>query len=910
MTNTTVSRVGYYSGEALTTADFQLEQDYHRHMREMLANGVLTAGILKGLEVTWAVADRNVTVQPGSALDRSGRLLILEEALPFSPTLVDGKQNFLTISYAEVSDAFVATAYGSGYKRVVEQAKIRCDEYFDPLGERVLLAVIDASGNQIQRIYYYYGQYMRLHVSAELQSIQFVSEGDSPAGPMAIAAGDQGLLLIEAPKIELRGAVQADSINAKKVTGNFEGTFKGDGTQLTLPPSTNYWVRDGNDIYYQAGNVAIGDDDTSVAHLTIRQHNSAPAIVATGLISLGEDGKTVVGYQTSFQSELKVGQVITYDFIPPQTATIVSVVSDTEVIIDKRMAVDLGPAAFSTQHGSTTTQGGAARIIADGTSLMCTGGTFPAALVAGDQIILSQSEENNAKMLRVVDIADDTHMTVLPMSPGLAAEEGPRLSAFSASPSMLFVAGGQNPVVADLPPALAVAQNGSRAPMPNSVGINVESGALDASYALNVQGACRVTRWPTDPTNAMLLLTVGATGAAPYQGLIVRDNGEAATVPKTVAINVDSVDPQYALDVNGKVRLASLDVSSSELDIGTLKVASEIDTDKIGPYTANGPIEVTGDLIIDKTIGGKSTGNGLPATLEIAGNVEVKQNATIDGNLNVSGAISGKLQNPLTGPLTVNGAFMVTNGSTTADGDLFVHGNLHVNGGLTTDLVHINKHNAQGDVVWEATDDGSLSMLGSLSIGTTPSDTNFKVSPDGQVDISAGGKLLVGNFFEADGNGEVNVKSNGNLLVDGDVTINSGGTLSGQGSFDISAGSSVKCFGAPLALMTKTPINFDGSSFKSITAQTDGFVILDLDPDLVVVASSQEVVATITGVGYSYQCRAAVNQISGTGRAGSSVMVPIPKGGSCDFVAVVNAAGSVQVNVSLTWIPFGIGGVS
>lgn len=874
-----VSRVNYYSGEALLTADFQDEQRYHIRVREQLSQGLLMPGVLEGLDVEWVYPAVQVTVKVGAAIDSEGQLIVLAQERECAPVLTDAI-NYLTIGFNAYLDDSVTNMYGSGHKRLIEDPTIACSPTYDPNGLEILLAVITTSGTAITSVLYHYGDYMRRHAGAKLQSVQFIDEANAPPWPPASISLNRDTLEIDAPNIQLNGNVEADSLSATGTfSGVFSGIFSGDGSLLTLPESSNYWQQNGSDIYYTAGNVAIGDEDASMAHLTIRQ-SALPPTVATGLISLESDGKTVTGYQTCFTTELKVGQVIAYDFVPPQTATIVSIVSNKEVIIDRRLAIDLGPAFFSTRHEGTVTSGGAAKVTAEGTTLTCTGGTFPPGLAAGDQIILTQSDENNSKLLRVQSIGDDTHMTVVGMSPSMAAKGGPKLSAFSATHSVLLVAGGAHPAVEDLPPALAVAQNGSGAPMPNSVGINVESGSLDGRYALDVQGAIKATRWPATATDAALMMTVGSTAASPYEGLSVTDNGASAAVPKTVAVNVDSIDPTYALDVNGPLRAASLAVSSGGFDIGTLKASSEIDTDKIGPYTASGSIEVTSDVTFDKTI--KASGTN---PLTVAGDFEVKENATIDGSLtvtgsvNVTGDISGKLHNPIPGPFNVDGVFGVLDGNNpvlTAGGnkvtvsvDLYAQGDLNVVGALTTDALTVSQRNARGIHVFDVSDDGDVSMMGSLTVGEN-GDDNFQVSPQGAVTIADKGSLSLGDRFE--------------LLDTGEM----------------------KCFGKSV---TKIEQNVGvNTTFLNATATTDGFVVVYADPKYFGFGSCAQVVVQVTPpAGDPYTLCSPVYAQTAVGRAATSATVPVPKGGTCVFTAELTAGGVPTIDVTVTWIPLGSG---
>lgn len=877
MSTDPITRVAYFSGEALLTADFQDEQRYHMTMREQLSQGLLTHGILRGLEVEWTHGASQVIVRAGTALDAQGQLIVLTQDTGYAPSqLVDGRQNFLTIGYDAQPDDLVTNSYGQGYKRWVEQPKITCAQDYDPNGTEILLAVIEASGGVIQSIYYYYGRYVRRRVSAVVQSVEFSGAGQ-PA-PMSIGATGPGVLSIEAPQIELNGAVTADSMTA---SGSFTGTFSGDGTNLKLPPSTNYWNKSGDDLYYTAGSVAIGDVDASDGSLTVRQSDCAP-VLATGLISLNDDG-TVTGYQTLFKTELQVGQVITYGYIPPQIAIIANVISPTTLEIDRRFPIDLGPSPFATKHGSDDAQVGAGKIIANGNIVTCQGGVFPGGLMAGDSLIIEPSSENAPKMLRVQAVISDTKLQAVNMTPGLPAGAGPKLSAFSVTPSVLVVAGGANPIDPALPPALVAAQNGSGSQIPNSVGINIESGALDGRYALDVQGAIKATRWPAMATDSALMLTVGSTTASPYQGLSVTDNGASVAVPKTVAVNVDRVDPTYALDVNGPFRATSLVVASGGFDIGTVKASSEIDTDKISAYTESGNIEVTSDVTFDKTIKGSEAN-----PLTVAGDLEVKENATIDGALtvagsvNVTGRISGKLQNPIPGPLNVDGVFGVLDGNNpvlTAGGnkvtvsvDLYAQGSLNIAGALTADAVTVAKHNAQGVHVFDVSDDGDVSMMGSLTVGANGAD-NFEVSPGGDVAISKGA-LTVGSSLAIAGDGKVAL------------------------------------FGVVQNWTCSGIATNNNPFFENIHAETDGFLMVYIDPNTAGWNTSAQVLINVTAFsGCSYQVGGAAILGPEVGRACASTTVPIQKNSSISFTfnATSNSAGGA--NITIYWVPFGIGGL-
>lgn len=889
MSDTPIARVNYFNGEALLTADFQDEQSYHTQLRELLSEGVFSPGIVEGLDVSWSHSGNTLTVDRGKALDMQGRLIFLAgPTAPFTPALQTGA-NFLTIVFHEDQTDQQNQPYGQGYKRYTQNPQVACRATFDPDGGDILLAIVMSSdGTHIASVKYNYTNpgdnkdYWRRHIGATLQAINFVDEGNGPGGATGSIVLDQETLVLTAARIDLNGAVTAPNVTSAtgNFNGTFSGTFTGDGSQLTLPRSRSLWQPHGDDIYYEAGHVAIGDEDASAAVLTIRKE-TAPPKVATGLISLDPDGQTLHGFQTKFLSELKAGDVITYDYAPAQTATIVHLTSSTQVEIDKRFHIDLGPSTYSTQRGAGAKTAGPGKVVANDTTVTCIGATFQG-IAEGDTLILDASVEDYPKCLRVQSIDSDTEMTVVTMLTGgtdAAVLGGPKLSAFSSAQSVLLVAGGvPNQPIGSPPPALAIAENGNGGQMPNTVGINVDGATLDGSKALEVRGTFQLSRWPLDATHSAQLLNVGGTQSPLYQGLTVTDNGSGSTPRQTVSINVQAVADSYALDVGGPTRLGSLEVTS-DLNVsatGTLKVGSEIDTDKIGAYTAGGPVEVTSDLVIDKTIRGVSAGGpgGTTPTLKVGGNLEVSGNATIDGNLDVTGKIGGNIP-LLQGPLTIDGPLFVTNGNTVADNDLLVHGDLHVNGALTTDAITVNHHNALGEIVWSAKDDGSLSMIGELSVGPN-GNPNFTVEPDG--DVTANGSVTVGTAFSVQ-----------------------------SGDFSVNADGSMKCFGAAMAV-TAHSVPFD-QQFLDGTAVTDGFFVVFCDPKNWGVGSSVEVTVHVEppAPGQSYSLTSPIFTGTAVGRASMSVTVPVPKGSRCWLKTHLTAGVAPTVDVTVTWIPFGSG---
>ncbi len=90
------TRLSYFDGRFLGAADLQLEQDYHRGSLQRLGRLALGYGVLCGLDVTATTGDGQVQVlvEPGTAIDRLGRLIVIPAghvlADPFQPTDDDG----------------------------------------------------------------------------------------------------------------------------------------------------------------------------------------------------------------------------------------------------------------------------------------------------------------------------------------------------------------------------------------------------------------------------------------------------------------------------------------------------------------------------------------------------------------------------------------------------------------------------------------------------------------------------------------------------------------------------------------------------------------------------------------------------------------------------------------------------
>jgi hypothetical protein len=101
-----LERVQFFNGERLFASDLQTLEEFQREMRWLHNKSLHQPGVASGFAVSGEKGDRQVTVQPGYAIDSSGREIVLTEqqhieAVP--PVADDGSGNpvtfYLTVSY-------------------------------------------------------------------------------------------------------------------------------------------------------------------------------------------------------------------------------------------------------------------------------------------------------------------------------------------------------------------------------------------------------------------------------------------------------------------------------------------------------------------------------------------------------------------------------------------------------------------------------------------------------------------------------------------------------------------------------------------------------------------------------------------------------------------------------------------
>ena len=136
-----IKRLNYFNYQFLVDRDFEDEQAYHLQMRRRHNRQMHTPGVADGFTVT-KVAANQVRISPGTAIDRDGREIVLDDARVY--TLVTGGNNvdvFLVISYQDLSDP--ADRYTQGgiddFTRVTERPKIEDTSSAPPADSPALL---------------------------------------------------------------------------------------------------------------------------------------------------------------------------------------------------------------------------------------------------------------------------------------------------------------------------------------------------------------------------------------------------------------------------------------------------------------------------------------------------------------------------------------------------------------------------------------------------------------------------------------------------------------------------------------------------------------------------------------------------------------------------------------------------
>lgn len=245
------SRPRYFNGQFLGTADFIDEQRYHADRLRRSLRQLRIAGITDGLKVS--VKDTyTVEVSPGTAIDASGRQLVLTAPVTYKLPNPGPAGLVLTLAYAEQDERLLGGKLGSkgieDFTRIAETPSLghlRDDELL-PHG-RVALAALAVSESGVitvttpARVRQYSG--LRL-------------PGPNGRGPVLASGGDD-----DPDRLVLSGAlsVSGDASLAGKLTARTL-TVGRDNTQLVVADDGNAWLAG----KLTAGALTIGKGNTQL----------------------------------------------------------------------------------------------------------------------------------------------------------------------------------------------------------------------------------------------------------------------------------------------------------------------------------------------------------------------------------------------------------------------------------------------------------------------------------------------------------------------------------------------------------------------------------------------------------------------------------------------------------------------
>jgi hypothetical protein len=149
------TRVNYFDGQMLSTADLRAEQDYHRNMR-YLHNRLLHGwGVVEGLDVDGD--GPAVHVGPGLAIDGRGRELVLPEPvrvdLPPGAAVDEQTRWYVVATWEEIPSAPVVVGDATAFSRWIERCAISISPTApDDEGPALVLAQLTAGAGKVLRV--------------------------------------------------------------------------------------------------------------------------------------------------------------------------------------------------------------------------------------------------------------------------------------------------------------------------------------------------------------------------------------------------------------------------------------------------------------------------------------------------------------------------------------------------------------------------------------------------------------------------------------------------------------------------------------------------------------------------------------------------------------------------------------
>ena len=146
-----IKRLNYFKGEFLHEQDFKDEQQYHIDMLRVHNKNLHTWGIADGLDVAFTAGEKKVTVKAGSAVDGTGRQIVLLQDKNIDLSTAAGTSFYITVAYAEApSDPRDETGI-KGDTRIAEDPDIKTENNIPPPNDkstRLVLAKVTLNADR------------------------------------------------------------------------------------------------------------------------------------------------------------------------------------------------------------------------------------------------------------------------------------------------------------------------------------------------------------------------------------------------------------------------------------------------------------------------------------------------------------------------------------------------------------------------------------------------------------------------------------------------------------------------------------------------------------------------------------------------------------------------------------------
>jgi hypothetical protein len=139
-----IKRLNYFNHQFLEEQDFRDEQQYHVDMRRRLNRSLHTFGVAEGLQVAKS-GDLELTIEPGFALDREGRELVVLEPLTYDISHLRRHGHLhVFIAYKEGLEDPDRRSHGGveGFIRMTEHVEAGATHEAGKLGAGVPLATV------------------------------------------------------------------------------------------------------------------------------------------------------------------------------------------------------------------------------------------------------------------------------------------------------------------------------------------------------------------------------------------------------------------------------------------------------------------------------------------------------------------------------------------------------------------------------------------------------------------------------------------------------------------------------------------------------------------------------------------------------------------------------------------------